>query len=475
MFTVPSRDVGGLIGNALGQGFQKGYGNALEYNVGRQRIQKALSGLEEMAQNPEAINNPVKLAVEMYKGMANVPGGAAMVGDIYPLLLRSLNMEQWKQSRPAIPGTGGTAEQPQNLPATETAESHMQQMREHVAGIRPDQPLIQPSSLPATYGGGPIPYIYSPQAIEQTVRTLRDQRAPEDFIQSAKQDMMSFNENSRAQFNDILSGFEVQKGLSEEKARTEDRFLNFVKGNVAGVDDPNDMQRFVRMSQKYANEPNIEDRARKTQIDFNAANRALEQFRGLSRIGHPAFTSEAQQTRDLENNRKAFNTLRDLGVADEAESILADNGLGPVQIAQITNPLSPSENSQVSSLIPDDLMDEKQSLNMMVDEDNIGSLSKDFEKIGEMESKSINNLSNFLRKHVKPFHTDKRSIKRPGTSMILLYKSATDKGMSNSSFLDAVNRAQEQGWQPDADQLREIGEIRKHPTRALGEILRGSF
>ena len=59
--------------------------------------------------------------------------------------------------------------------------------------------------------------------------------------------------------------------------------------------------------------------------------------------------------------------------------------------------------------------------------------------------------------------------------MILIHKEAMDKGMSTNAFLDAVNKAQDEGWVPDADQLRDIGEIRKHPKRKLGEILRGSF
>jgi len=473
IFNLPTPlSLGSNLGQAIGQGAQAGSQTLLNQQFQRSQLQNALSQVGGLNQN----SSPFDVAKTLLSATAGLPDQGRIVSALYqPLLTQIKNQTLNNVGQPGVgePGQlapqnpqGQTPEQTQNIPPNASADTIYQAARKQYPNLpepalTPD--LFQGTLEPTALGLGPVPKQYTPEQIAEVERADLTSGLPES---PRAKFMQNYNDRSREQLKDYISGAAAQSTIAEASANRQGQFRKILEQNLNLNDSNRDD---LAIAETIANRPEFKkianDNIRAKQVTEEVrklqANRAA--FQESSSRPNPIFLPERYNT-SIETLKQKAKPLVDYGQRDKVMESLAKNGWSESEIAKITNPLSPQLKSKVDNL-------------PRVGKE-VGISPSSIKKTEQENKRVFSRWQDFLKDNITPgsFNPKSPDVFTPGSSLILLRNAALDKGMNGREFDIILNNLlKNDEIKLDPYQQRELQFMSQFPTRVwnLNELLFG--
>lgn len=247
-----SKPAGNYITEALGlgaEGLGRVAGEKYRYNQNRGRLQQALEGFKNVANNQNA--SPADIAIGLMEATAGIPGAEKYVGQILPLLLQRKAAE----GSPNIPSlTGGGA-----IPAAAGGQAIQGVPGQKINQPTRQQPSLQPGQAPSPLETGEqplslgnyLPYDLAGQITpEQRADILRKVNIAGGDVAFARQQIDDYNTGKIGQVD--LSNQNVDKAAAQTSRQLtmESNVKDFIDNQVANTTPESDKNVLYSMMQK---------------------------------------------------------------------------------------------------------------------------------------------------------------------------------------------------------------------------------
>lgn len=463
-----------MLGSALGQGLGLG--------IKKKLLSNAFQQARDVATNPES--SPLDISLQTLQSLSGIPGSERYIGQILPFLLKQAN--QQRASQVGVPGGAQQGIAPPEQGAqgiTRGGEAPQQQLSEQVTDQVTEQegplsqqflekasletPLPPPSedqsSLfegtlnPITWGGGPVPSLYSPEQIQQ----VQSEDLAQGFEPIRAQRMQEYNELARKELGDLQKGAEIQAGLAQRKRAADESYRN-VLGTVLNTNDPLKIALAENISaqDKYQGIANDVVRADKVKKEMDLVERNLSNFQKSSVRPNPYLPwSRSQYQNNFENLRKNAAPLVKYGMRPQIYQSLIENGWTQTESEQILNPLGTSLIEKITSLP-----------RMPVEALTAGGGIANKEAFDKKRGNVLDTYEEFIKKSVKPGKVNPKipDTLTPGTSLILLRNELMKKGANWEDITQIVQNLREKGEiKLDPYQENEMNTLIQRPINSL--------
>lgn len=339
-----------VIDAAIGNQISQNLPGAVEKGYERGQIQQGLNQIKNLS--PEQIKGmqPHQLLASILGPFAGTRQGAQYAEAILPTLEKLISKNQLFPSG----GVGGSSGQSQDMyrgyegspgqqPQMGQQEPQPQNFNQAIQGAKAGNQAFQyqppgqgrpQTNLPETERPTLPPGTKPIQDMLEQASNSADPNAVIDFYAKT-------NKLSKDQRDELYKEYQRNFEKEENRIARENAFRNFAKGATTDKKYSSDeLNRLVRYSDKYASEPSQTKRLYHAERDlqkYNNAISSLEHARQAPGFFENLFRGQKQATDQLQN---AFRPLVELGEIDEAKSLAANLGLGPIQTERVVNPLS---------------------------------------------------------------------------------------------------------------------------------------
>lgn len=455
----PKTNLGSQLGQALGTGLQQTMGQATQQQFQRGQLQKALSGLQQLSNNPNA--TPFDLATSLISATAGIPGAERYVGQIFPLLLQQVQANKFKD----VPQLGGAGQ------FQSASEIPTQQVANQPQTSSLPIPLPEPANTSyaeATegidLGLGPAPRTYTPEQYRQVAETYTQSGLdPAPAINQMRLE----DETSRNQLNDLIKGAQTVANISSLRTQRQEQFRNVLRNELPNAKEE-DLAVAETIAQKpeFRNIPNDKLRANRVKKEFDLYESSVNNFENSSiRKDY----DEREYSRQKQNLGTYAKALVDNGQRDKAERILKENGWGPVEVSEILNPLSKNVKMGMENLPKfKDVLEEVRAF------PDDPKFDQEMKTALEKRDKEIDKYKDFISKNFQTGIYDPRTGIKTGTSLLQIRDLAMQNGMSYQEFDNMISELVDSGKiKLDRYQEQELPLLGQHPSSSfsIGEIL----
>jgi len=465
---IPTIDVGGQIGQGLGQA-----GAGFAENM---YLKSQLEGLQN-----ELRDTPSRTGIDLYnmlnQRLGNTPKGRALADKLFPILQESAaQMPMPQQERPGmtsqgftggaqpVPVTGETTEQPLVSPLAPPPPQGVaqEQVRQDNAVLpetkkaRPsfDDLVYEPESLVTGDRGDLKEYYSAPPVLDQARRQSRVQ----ELLSSGRaKTVESANAIAEKEFESDLSEFNRKRDqFNQQEVRLNDTLSQFtprfesVAGDLYGGTDEEFANGSRLIAQYYALQEDANgnpvhsprEAAELAMKDVRQMSNVLKKVQAINPLSLPEVSSENIKKRKFDALKPAVAMAKKYGMQDYLRNqIVANHILSPSEAsAQLFKP-----SKELIKGIDSIKRRKPKSFNEWIDVGQGGILSADQDQISQA-AEVIKNID-------------------PNQSLVVVRALLHDKGFDEGSFNSAYEQAIESGWEPSRFQEREYLNHLGRPVR----------
>lgn len=469
MVTILPADInpGGMIGQALGQGFSDTYQRRNEQSYQRGLLQKSLQGVKGIMADPN--KSPQEKAIAMMEAGAGIPGFEKYASTIIPLMMQQSSM----QPAANVPGPGGqgpssaASGQPRGQMPTQgqapnlgAAQGEMQGQAQLPEWIGKPQGDAFPGALePTALGMGPLPNVYTPDEIRYYEQQSLQRGIDPGLV---TQQLDNYNNRARQQVQDLVTGAKTHSEVSEARAERQKQSREILQ-SVLGDISPENLAVAETIAQRpeFALISNDQIRAQRVKEEYDRYDSAKQGFEEIS----ARYNFDATRNREQKNNlRSQAAILVRNGQSNLARSILEKNGWGPVEADEIIN-LMPEELISGAEKLPK-IVNPLDQITVTADDPKF---DEQFMKVREKNQKAKDKYKTFIEDNWETGTVNSAGILEPGTSLLQLRDAAMKNGLSWQDFETIVADLERSGRiKLDKYQEDQKTRIAQSPEQALG-------
>lgn len=476
----PRIDVGSNLGKALGQGFQSGAENSLQFNVNRSRLAEAFGKANP---NSNFIENLQAIAPTLL----STPGGAQALSELAPVLGQYGKNSAIAKTIADRRNGGGNAQSdvPQTsggaLPATQSGfgpQAQPPQVNVNVpsgeqAHRRPQIPSTANTTFPQrTAGPQPKPRM-SPQQKEDLILDLMQESAqngkPLPYAEAAQ--TINALDLQTAAYNEQIQAEKDRIEASQDKIN--EGIMNRLRNSGAiSSDSPEDETIAKKFANEAPNAANENQRYEYVRDKMRSLESARDQITKMTDIANPASKFYRKY---LSGNYKDINQIkadlqaplkfyRENGLWKEARNLISDNvGFGAEDTEDTLFPMSKDQKADLNNF-KDNSIKAKSSVPFLPKGMKTESTlfpGEDVKLPAESFSKFKDELGDYLSKH-------------DGINLVSLRGHINqDKGYAWQDYSQAINELiDEKRFIPDTAQDQEMIYIKNAPLPGLAQQFR---
>ena len=489
VYTIPQRgaprpSLGNTLGSSISQGFQESFQPAVQQEYQRGRIQEALSGLKNIANDPNA--SPTDIATALISATAGIPGAEKYTGQLYDSMMRERNTRNFfgNQGQGQQQGSQQPQQQPQQMQGGQAPQGNANPFMQNLGPRQPQNPLVnQPQGQGNAPGNQGTPQLGTmtvdqmKQEAQRRARALNDPNAYATEFQNLQRE----NEEARAQQADVVrtQGLETsrQADLIQRDQNLREKFVEPKLGQ-ANAEEIND---FMLIGERYENLKNQPAQwYDATKKDFD---RMMNRKTALEGVNNPGILTHLlrpgnQREQQLKRMEPIVKDLVKLGKEDYARDTLANMHLSPTEIEAQIHPITPQVKEDIAKMpkAPYKNIEDETSLlssslsapfgiagvlgnvgRAIVGEPNAKGSYQDLQQSNpKLIDQDNSKIADFLRKNLNN-----------DTSLLVLRDAI---GRDWRQFNDALSLAEKEGLELNERQSAERSELTRPPIQSLPNL-----
>lgn len=486
VYTIPNRgaprpSLGNTLGSSISEGFQESFKPAIQQEYQRGRIQEALGGLKNIANDPNA--SPTDIATALISATAGIPGAEKYTGQLYDSLMRERNTRNYFGGQGQGQQQGGQQpQQPQQMQGGQAPQGNANPFMQNLGPRQQQNPFVnQPQgqgNAPGNQGTPQLGTLTVPQMqqiAQSRARALNDPNAYATEFQNLQRE----NEEARAQQGDVVNTQGLETKRQEDILKRDQQLRNFVSPKLAKGDTaPNseELNDFMLIGERYDNLKNQPAQwYDATKKDFD---RMMNRKTALEGVNNPGILTHLlrpgnQREQQLKRMEPIVQDLVKFGKEDYARETLANMYLSPTEIEMQIHPLNPQVKEEISKFpkAPYKMEDESSPLssagaaamgvvgvlrNISKGPTGKGSyhdLQQSYPKLLDQDNSKV---ASFLQKNLN------------NDTSLLVMRDAL--GRDWRQFNDALNLAEKEGLQLTERQQAERAELTRPPIQSLPDM-----
>ena len=448
------------ISNSIGEGLSQTLPQAAQQRSNREALQRSLSGIKNVANNPNASNLDVILST--LQAGAGIPGSERYMAQVLPELLR--NVEANRGPKTPLPGeidlqrNRGEIEpiaQRQQLPDRQFGENRFFPTNQG--------PFGGPGHIPQEATSGQKLPLLAPNEKPAAAKKLQADRKAAGIPTTLTEAMAEVNvlEEDKRLHNKAVDEELKQQVIAQKNYG--DKAVKELKKVY-----PNATPEIESIFKKFGEEEAQKGKS-EAEIDRSLAVKAKNFSDQISTIKNDLSAPRTQNAfkRKMEgtykNLEKASADLRtklkpllDMGLYDTARNLVSELGYYPEETDAIVNPLSERELVTLNKI--------PKATGFQRPEDTMGGRIPSLTMPKEYTPQQREEVKAGLRELKEA---------NPNFSLPLARKVFEDKNYDHRVFRDAINELESEGFELTDDQRKQIGILDTPPLRFLDKILHG--
>lgn len=461
---VPTLNRGASLAQAFGGGAQAAMNNPLiTQKYQRGLLQEALDEAQQVFNDPRA--SPTDKLFAYKKAHAGLQGmGDRQEASLTPFLMQAASGNQAARNAPNLYRGQQQASPSQQFPENGGESSQQRSMM----GMQQQNSLQDQGLNAPTEKGLGLPRHHSPEEISQAAR--------QDLLRGAvdlPQAKLMERENAYIDAEQARQNLAAKEHADISKLRTEAQssFLDFARERNPVLKDPSNEKVFNEIDAQPMFK-NISDPTKR----FNAVNDVFNQYKltekNISETGKRADFQPERYNQNINSLKTTVKPLLEKGQRGLAERILAENGYGRVEIARITNDLTPEQKGTISKAPSAERYQKEKDAFDSVEQYYAPSKKASEEKRLALEKdKFLNKWSETLKDTIKPGGQSKKNslVFNPGTDLLLVRDDFMKKGGSSTDFNNMVlNLIDKEEIELDSYQQSQLPLLNLPPRSLMG-------
>lgn len=312
----PKVSLGQQLGMATGQGLQQGLSQGLQTQYNRGLLQEALGKVRQSAQGQNA--NALDTTLNFLEATAGIPGAERYVGQVLPMLLNQMTLQQRADLESAKPGgptqpamPGQPSLQPGIQSAVQSTEMPLYDFPRPKSGffqtpLTTEEMKARADAMAATVPGDPTAY---------------ERFFKEEQVKKASQ------EAQQAEFKNLAESLFAQETPQGQPVDTSQYPL------------------FQKIAERYSNLNDVNQIFERTKRDFYRIRNDLDAIDNIVMPFGKTVTAKGVGPREfsrenvIKQSQPFIKRLVDLGFEDEVRNKLTAKGLGPTEVNLSLHPL----------------------------------------------------------------------------------------------------------------------------------------
>lgn len=454
-----------LIGESIGSNLSNVLPGAVQQGYNRGLIRQGIDRLRQIANDPNA--SPLDITFAAMEAGSGIQGSERYLGPIIPELVKFAEARRGQVA--GLPGQSTTGQGQEMGPRDRTPieQAPQRQQLPGFLGRSVQEPGAGPQNFPTNLGANQAPGNLPQQATGGIAQPLL---SPAERIEAAKKyaqdstaagipmkprealEIVNENEEQKRLYNDQIERERLQRVESQKTYGSKGlEALNRVFPSASPILESKFQQLGEREAAKGRSEGEINQylsgEAKRIGNSFANAEKQVSSPRLLSSIGRAATGSYRNLEEAGADARQHLRPFLEMGLYDEARSLLEEKGYGPEERESIINPLS--ERAKITlNAVPEVPRPRKvvPYQPLLTGPGNVEDVKKGLIDLQKAD---------------------------PNFSLVLARKAFEDKNYDWSSFKNALNDLEDQGFDLTDDQKQQRVYLDTPPLNALEKILHG--